>query len=137
MTYSIVARDPATGRFGVAVQSHWFAVGRIVPWAEAGVGAVATQSFAEASYGPLALDLMRRGKSAREAMDALLLVDDEREARQVAIVDAAGDVATHTGEDCLSLAGHRAGDGYSVQANIMERDSVWPAMSQATSNGSA
>ena len=89
MTYSIVARDPATGRFGVAVQSHWFAVGRIVPWAEAGVGAVATQSFAEASYGPLALDLMRRGKSAREAMDALLLVDDEREARQVAIVDAA------------------------------------------------
>jgi uncharacterized Ntn-hydrolase superfamily protein len=131
MTYSIVARDPETGRFGVAVQSHWFAVGRIVPWAEAGVGAVATQSFAEASYGPLALDLMRRGKSAREAMDALLLVDDEREARQVAIVDAAGDVATHTGEDCLSLAGHRAGDGYSVQANIMERDSVWPAMAQA------
>jgi len=130
MTYSIVARDPATGRFGVAVQSHWFAVGRIVPWAEAGVGAVATQSFAEASYGPLALDLMRRGKTAREAMDALLLVDDEREARQVAIVGAAGDVATHTGEDCLSLAGHRAGDGYSVQANMMASPEVWPAMAR-------
>jgi uncharacterized Ntn-hydrolase superfamily protein len=131
MTYSIVARDPDTGRFGVAVQSHWFAVGRIVPWAEPGVGAVATQSFAEGSYGPLSLDLMRRGKTAREALDALLLVDGQREARQVAVVDAAGEVAVHTGAECLSLAGHRTGVGFSVQANIMERDSVWPAMAQA------
>jgi uncharacterized Ntn-hydrolase superfamily protein len=131
MTFSIVARDPETGRSGVAVQSHWFAVGRIVPWAEAGVGAVATQSFAEASYGPLSLDLMRRGKSAREALDALLLIDDAREARQVAVVDAAGSVAVHTGDECLSHAGHQTGDGYSVQANIMERDTVWPAMAMA------
>ena len=124
-----MARDPATGRFGVAVHptgSRW------AGWSlgEAGVGAVATQSFAEASYGPLALDLMRRGKSAREAMDALLLVDDEREARQVGIVDAVGEVAAHTGEDCLSLAGHRAGEGYSMPATSWA-DSVWPAMAQA------
>ncbi len=131
MTYSIVAWDTETGHFGVAVQSHWFAVGRIVPWAEAGVGAVATQSFAEGSYGPLGLDLMRRGKTSRQAMDALLLADDEREVRQVAMIDANGDAAAFTGADCLSAAGHMEGEGFSVQANIMERDTVWPAMADA------
>ena len=84
-TFSIVARDPATGDLGVAVQSHWFSVGSVVPWAESGVGAVATQSFAEPSYGPLGLGLMRAGKSAPEALKALLAADDGREVRQVAI----------------------------------------------------
>ena len=97
-TYSIVARDPATGEMGVAVQSHWFSVGSAVPWAEAGVGAVATQSFVDPSYGPLGLDLMRAGRSAPEALAGLLAADPEREVRQVAMVDAKGRVAAHTGK---------------------------------------
>src|SRR5687767_9327430 len=96
-TYSIVARDPATGDMGVAVQSHWFSVGAVVPWAEAGVGAVATQSFVEPSYGPLGLALMRAGKSAPEALAALLAADDKRAVRQVGMVDVKGGVATFTG----------------------------------------
>src|SRR5438132_10282252 len=100
-TYSIVARDPATGELGVAVQSHWFAVGAEVPWAEAGVGAVATQSFINPAYGLLGLDLMRSGKSAPDALKALLQRDDERELRQVAMIDAHGRVATHTGQRCI------------------------------------
>ena len=123
-TYSIVARDPETGQMGVAVQSHWFSVGSIVSWAEAGVGAVATQSLADPSYGPLALELLRAGKTAREALDALLAADDGRAVRQVAIVDANGTVAAHTGDGCIPAAGHRTGDGYSVQANLMELDTV-------------
>src|SRR5256885_16360123 len=87
-TFSIVARDPATGEMGVAVQSHWFSVGSIVPWAEAGVGAVATQSFVDPSYGKLGLDLMRTGKSAPDALKSLLAGDEGRDVRQVAMIDA-------------------------------------------------
>ena len=130
-TYSIVARDPATGDLGVAVQSHWFNVGAMVPWAEAGVGAVATQSFVDPSYGRLGLDLMRAGKSAPEALKALLAADPERETRQVAMVDAKGRVAVHTGALCIAEAGSEAGDGFSCQANMMGRPTVWPAMAKA------
>lgn len=130
-TYSIVARDPATGDLGVAVQSHWFSVGSVVPWAESGVGAVATQSFAEPSYGPLGLDLMRAGKSAPEALRALVAADENRDVRQVAMVDAQGRVAVHTGAKCIPAAGHEAGEGFTVEANLMADDRVWPAMAKA------
>lgn len=130
-TYSIVARDAKTGELGVAVQSHWFQVGSVVPWAEAGVGAVATQSFAEISYGPKGLDLMRAGKSPREALDALLAADAQRDVRQVAMVDAQGRVAAWTGPSCIAAAGQLQGEGYSVQANLMDRAEVWPAMAAA------
>lgn len=130
-TYSIVARDPATGEMGAAVQSHWFSVGSLVPWAEAGVGAVATQSFVEPSYGPLGLALMRAGKSAPEALAALLSADAGREVRQVGMVDARGSVATHTGKLCIPAAGGQAGKDYVVQANLMEKTAVWPAMARA------
>ena len=130
-TYSIVARDPATGDLGVAVQSHWFSVGSIVTWAEAGVGAVATQSFVDPSYGPLGLALMRAGKTAKEALDALLAADSGRDVRQVAMVDARGTVASHTGTKCIPAAGHQAGEQFSVQANLMEHPTVWPSMANA------
>lgn len=136
-TYSIVARDVQTGELGVAVQSHWFSVGPLVPWAEAGVGAVATQSFVDPSYGPLGLELMRAGRSAPDALQALLAGDTGRAVRQVGMVDAQGRVATHTGELCIPAAGGQAGDGYVVQANLMEKPTVWPAMAKAfeTSSG--
>src|SRR5713226_3500401 len=130
-TYSIVARDPATGELGVAVQSHWFSVGTAVPWAEAGVGAVATQSFVDPSYGPLGLALMREGRSAPEALRALLAGDEGRDVRQVAMIDAQGRGAAHTGSKCIPAAGHHTGTNYSVQANLMEKDTVWPAMARA------
>lgn len=130
-TYSIVARDPATGQLGVAVQSHWFSVGSAVAWAEAGVGAVATQSFVRVEYGPQGLALMRDGMPAPEALKRLLAEDDAREVRQVAFVDASGRVGSHTGSRCIPAAGHRAGAGYSVQANLMLDAGVWPAMSRA------
>lgn len=130
-TYSIVARDPATGELGVAVQSHWFSVGSIVSWAEGGVGAVATQSFVEPSYGPLGLALMRAGKSAPEALAALLAADPNRDVRQVAMIDTAGRVAAHTGARCIAAAGHATGAAFSVQANMMDNDRVWPAMKAA------
>ncbi|MEP0547471.1 MAG: DUF1028 domain-containing protein [Rhodothermales bacterium] len=130
-TYSIVARDAATGQLGVAVQSHWFSVGSIVPWAEAGVGAVATQSFVEPAYGPLGLELMRMGRSAQQALDALTSTDEGEAVRQVAFVDADGNVAVHTGSNAIAAAGHRTGDGYSVQANMMENATVWDAMAEA------
>ena len=130
-TYSIVAHDSATGRIGVAVQSHWFSVGSLVTWAGAGVGAVATQSFVDPSYGPLGLDLMRAGRSAQQALDGLLAADPGRDVRQVAMVDARGTVAVHTGERCIQAAGHLTGRGYSVQANMMLNDAVWPAMARA------
>jgi len=135
-TYSIVARDAATGQLGVAVQSHWFSVGTSVPWAEAGVGAVATQSLVEVSYGPLGLELMRGGKSAGEALAALTSVDPGADYRQVAMIDADGEVAAHTGGLCIAHAGHvtgRASDGsaYSVQANLMGPSTVPAAMAQA------
>jgi uncharacterized Ntn-hydrolase superfamily protein len=130
-TYSIVARDSVTGDIGVAVQSHWFSVGSLVTWAEAGVGAVATQSFVDPSYGPLGLDLMRAGKTARQTMDALLAADPGREVRQVGMIDVHGNVASHTGAQCIPSAGHGAGRNYSVQANLMMNDRIWPAMAKA------
>ena len=150
-TFSIVARDPATGQMGVAVQSHWFAVGQIVPWAEAGVGAVATQSFVDPSYGKLGLELMRAGKNAPDALRALLSADGACEVRQVAFVDPRGAVATFTGSRDILAAGGIAGNAsgsanvacgahggtlsvgrdFAVQANLMANDRVWPAMARA------
>ncbi len=130
-TYSIVARDPKTGEMGVAVQSHWFSVGSIVTWGEAGVGVVATQSIVDPGYGGKGLDLMRRGVSAPEALKQLLAADSEREVRQVAMLDARGRVSAHTGTLCIAAAGHKLGATYSVQANIMANDGVWPAMAAA------
>ena len=131
MTYSIVARDKATGELGVAVQSHYFQVGPVVPWVLAGVGAVATQSHVNMSFGPLGLELMRSGYTAQKALQALLAGDDKPDVRQVSLVDAAGNVATHTGLKCIPAAGHKTGDGFSCQANLMERDTVWGAMYEA------
>jgi uncharacterized Ntn-hydrolase superfamily protein len=130
-TYSIVARDAETGEMGVAVQSHWFSVGSIVTWAEAGVGAIATQSFVDPAYGPRGLELMKSGLSAPQALSALVKVDEGRGVRQVAFIDTAGKVAAHTGAKCIESAGHHVGDGYSVQANMMLNDLVVPAMSKA------
>lgn len=131
MTYSIVARDPETGQLGVAVQSHYFSVGSAVPWAEAGIGAVATQAMVKVDYGPEGVGLMRGGFSAAEALSQLLLQDDEREVRQVAMVDAEGSVAVHTGALCIPSAGHLTGVGCSVQGNLLANDRVWPAMMDA------
>lgn len=130
-TYSIVARDPATGELGVAVQSHWFGVGPIVPWAEAGVGAVATQSFVEPAYGANGLALMRAGKSAPDALKELLAKDTARDVRQVAMIDSQGRVDAWTGAKDIQAAGHQVGQNYSVQANLMLNDKVWPAMARA------
>ena len=128
MTYSIVARDKKTGELGVAVQSHFFSVGSIVTWARAGVGAVATQAMVDVKYGPLGLELMSGGRSAPEALSALLKADSNSASRQVAMVDAKGRVAAHTGSKCLPNAGHVTGDGFSCQGNIMRNDRVWGAM---------
>lgn len=133
-TFSIVARDPTTGELGVAVQSHWFSVGPIVAWAEAGVGAIATQSFVDPSYGKLGLDLMRAGKSAPDALKSLTAGDEGREVRQVAMIDAQGRVDAWTGKNDIQAAGHIIGKNYSVQANLMLNDKVWPAMSTAFQN---
>ena len=130
-TYSIVALDQETGQLGVAVQSHWFSVGTVVPWAKAGVGAVATQSIAEPSYGPKGLALMEKGIPANEALHSLLAKDPGENVRQVAMVDAKGNVGVHTGSRCISYASHRTGKNYSVQANIMAKPTVPAAMVQA------
>jgi uncharacterized Ntn-hydrolase superfamily protein len=130
-TYSIVAFDRSTGELGVAVQSHWFSVGSIVPWVESGVGAVATQSFVEPSYGPLGLELMRAGKSAEETLAALLKADKNEASRQVGMIDARGKAAAHTGKNCIPEAGHVIGDGFSCQANLMLKNTVWKAMAHA------
>lgn len=131
MTYSIVARDKETGEFGVAVQSHFFQVGPVVPWALAGVGAIATQSNVNISFGPVGIEYLRAGYNAQQTLRALLAGDTDPEGRQVAIVDAAGNVAVHTGPKCIPAAGHRMGEGFSCQANLMERDTVWDAMYEA------
>ncbi|MFQ5637479.1 MAG: DUF1028 domain-containing protein [bacterium] len=123
-TYSIVARDPDTGQMGVAVQSHWFSVGPLVPWAAAGVGAVATQSLVDVTYGPLGLELMRAGRTAPQTLAALKKADSHPEIRQVAMIDAHGNVAAHTREKCIPEAGHIVGDNFSVQANLMLNDSI-------------
>lgn len=133
-TYSIVAIDHETGEMGVAVQSHWFSVGSIVAWGEAGVGVVATQSFVNPAYGPDGLQLMKMGFSAEEALQMLLKKDEGSQVRQVAFLDVKGNVAGHTGSNCIDFAGDIQGDGYSVQANLMENDKVWPEMAKAFEN---
>jgi len=130
-TFSIVARDPVTGELGVAVQSHWFSVGTTVVWAEAGVGAIATQSFVDPSYGRNGLDLMRAGKSGPDSLKELLAKDEAREVRQVAMIDAQGRVDAWTGKNDIQAAGHIVGTNFSVQANLMLNEKVWPAMAQA------
>jgi uncharacterized Ntn-hydrolase superfamily protein len=130
-TYSIVARDSATGDLGVAVQSHWFSVGSMVTWAEAGVGAVATQSFVDPGYGHRGLELMRSGMTAPDALKQLVAKDPQPHGRQVAMIDAGGRVSAYTGKSAIVAAGHHVGDGFSVQANMMANERIWPAMAEA------
>jgi uncharacterized Ntn-hydrolase superfamily protein len=130
-TYSIVARDAVSGELGVAVQSHWFSVGSGVLWAEPGIGAVATQSFVDPNYGPLGLQLMRAGKDASQALAALLAVDEHANVRQVGMVDAAAVVANHTGDMSISEYCDIAGEGFTVQANLMWKPTVCAAMAKA------
>lgn len=127
-TYSIVARDGETGQLGVAVQSHWFSVGALVPWARPGVGAVATQANVEASYGPRGLELLAAGADAADALAQLIARDSGAATRQVAVVDARGQVAAHTGRTCVPFAGHVTGAGVSCQGNLLASDGVWSAM---------
>jgi uncharacterized Ntn-hydrolase superfamily protein len=131
VTYSIVARDPGTGELGVAVQSHWFSVGSLVTWARPGIGAVATQANVDPGYGPRALGLLAAGTPARDALERLLAADAGASSRQVAVVDAGGGVAAHTGSACIACAGHVTGADVSCQANIMSSETVWPAMLEA------
>ena len=133
-TYSIVAYDQETGELGVAVQSHWFSVGSLVPWAKAGVGAVATQSFVKVEYGPEGIRKMESGMSAEDALSSLLKEDEGESVRQVAMIDVNGSVAAHTGNKCIYAAGHRVGVNYSVQANLMEKETVWEAMAYTFEN---
>lgn len=130
-TYSIVARDPDSGDLGVAVQSHWFSVGSVVTWGRAGVGTVATQSVADPAYGPRTLDRLAAGESAAAALAAQVDADELRAVRQVAAVTASGEVAVHTGADCIPHAAHTAGDGFCCQANMMARPGVSDAMAAA------
>lgn len=130
-TFSIVARDARTGEMAVAVQSHWFSVGTVVSWGEAGVGVVATQSFVNKSFGLRGLDLLKQGKSPQEALDQLLRDDPGKKFRQLAILDTKGRAATYTGKNCLESAGHLNADNFSVQANMMLNDKVVPAMEKA------
>jgi uncharacterized Ntn-hydrolase superfamily protein len=130
-TFSIVARDSATGELAVAVQSHWFSVGSTVTWAEAGVGVVATQSFTDPNYGHKGLALMRNGLTAQQALDSLLKLDDGRDVRQVAFVDAQGNVAAHTGVKCIAYAKHILGNQFSVESNMMLTNKVCESMQTA------
>ena len=136
-TYSIVARDSVTGDLGVAVQSHWFSVGSVVTYGQAGVGVVATQSLVNPSYGPKGLALMGQGLSPKQALDALLANDSGEMYRQVAFLDSSGNVATHTGSLCIAEAGHKQGKNFSVQANMMLNNTVWDAMAYAFENTKA
>lgn len=130
-TYSIVAYDFETCALGVAVQSRYFSVGSVVPWAEAGVGAIATQSFVNVSYGPRGLELLRKGLRAEEVVKSLIDGDDGRDYRQLGIVDAKGNAAAYTGAKCLEWAGSKTGKGYSVQGNILASGEVVRAMAEA------
>ena len=130
-TYSIVARDPKTGEMGVGVQSHWFSVGSVVSWGEAGVGVVATQSLVNKSFGLRGLELLKKGKSPQDAINILLSDDEGKDVRQVAILDVNGNIATHTGLKCIKYAGHIVDENFSVQANMMLTDKVWPAMAES------
>ena len=135
-TYSIVARDPETGEMGVAVQSHWFAVGTLAPWAEAGVGAIATQALANPMFGQQGLELMKQEKNAKETLEELLAEDEGRDFRQVAVIDTNGHVSAWTGRKCVPEAGHVTGPNFSVQANLMLSDTVWPVMAETFQNSS-
>ncbi|WP_111709503.1 DUF1028 domain-containing protein [Lutibacter citreus] len=133
-TYSIVARDTVTGEMGVAVQSHWFSVGSLVTWGKAGVGVVATQSFINPSFGPRGLSLLENGLTPKLAVSTLLELDEGRDVRQLAILDAHGNVEAYTGEKCIKNAGHIIGNNFSVQANLMDKNTVWSAMAKAYEN---
>src|SRR3954449_8184974 len=130
-TYSIVALDPTTGELGVAVQSHWFSVGPLCAWARAGIGAVATQSVVEPAYGPNALDRLADGVPAQQALGELLAADPLQAVRQVAVIDVRGQLAVHTGPDCIAHASHVTGVHHSAQANMMAGETVPQAMSDA------
>jgi len=130
MTYSIVARDPAASQWGVAVQSKFLSVGSVVPWAEANVGALATQAFANPRYGPDGLALLREGLRAAEVVERLVAVDDQRSQRQLGIVDRNGDAAAWTGEACHDWAGHRTGDNYAAQGNILVSSATVEALAE-------
>jgi len=134
-TYSIVAIDYKNGDMGVAVQSHWFSVGTLVTWGEPGVGVIATQSLVNVEFGPKGLALLESGVSPNDALEKLLVEDEGRDFRQVAILNRNGEVATHTGKKCIEEAGHQVGKGFSVQANLMEYPTVWPAMAKAFEEG--
>jgi uncharacterized Ntn-hydrolase superfamily protein len=131
MTFSIVAADPETGEVGVAVQSKYFAVGNVVPWAKAGVGAVATQAAGVAVYGRLALEALQRGATPEAALEAVLADDPGRETRQLGVVTADGRAAAFTGRECLDWAGHRVGPGFAVQGNILAAEAVVEEMARA------
>lgn len=133
-TYSIVARDPETGEMGVAVQSHWFSVGSIVAWGEAGVGVIATQSFVNPAYGPQGLAMLRNGITPDEVVAYMTSIDEGKDVRQVAVLSVDGKVAAHTGNKCIPDAGHIVGENYSVQANLMLNDKVWKTMAETFEN---
>ncbi|HLE58265.1 MAG TPA: DUF1028 domain-containing protein [Candidatus Limnocylindria bacterium] len=133
MTYSIVARDPLTGRFGIAVQSHYLSVGPVVPWLEAGVGGVATQASVNVSFGPMGLEMLRNGMTADAVVASLVGGDDRAQVRQMGVVDAAGGAAAFTGAETIPAAGHLVGDAFTVQGNLLERDTCWPAMAEGYS----
>jgi uncharacterized Ntn-hydrolase superfamily protein len=139
VTYSIVARDEATGQLGVAAQSCYFALGAVLPWARAGVGAVATQSMVDPGYGPRCLDLMADGVGAADALERVRAADEGRELRQVGVVGVTGEVASFTGAQSIAHIGHASGAGYSAQANMMAGDGVCEAMAAAfeSSSGSS
>lgn len=130
-TFSVVAIDTAAGEMAVGVQSHWFSVGSIVSWAKSGVGVVATQSFVNPSLGTDGLKLMEQGVSAKEALESLIISDNGRDYRQVAMLDKNGNVFAYTGKKCVDAASHITGNNYSVQANMMLNDKVVPAMAKA------
>jgi uncharacterized Ntn-hydrolase superfamily protein len=130
-TFSIVARDSVTGEMGVAVQSHWFAVGTSVIWVKAGVGVVATQSFVNPALGPKGLDLMANGLTPKMAITNLIALDPGRDVRQVAMLNNKGQAYAYTGKGCIMYAGQVTGKNFSTQANLMEKPTVWPAMAKA------
>ncbi|MBU1097430.1 MAG: Zn-dependent protease [Ignavibacteriae bacterium HGW-Ignavibacteriae-2] len=133
-TFSIVARDSVTGEIGVAVQSHWYSVGTIVSWGEAGVGVVATQSFVNPAFGPNGLALIKEGLNAKQVVEKLIAEDNGRDYRQLSIMDSYGNAATFTGKNCIAEAGHLTGKDFSVQANMMLNNKVPAAMAEAYKN---
>lgn len=133
-TYSIVAYDPENQEIGVAVQSHWFSVGTVVAWGEAGIGVIATQSFVNVSFGPRGLELLKKGMGPQTVIDELLKTDEGREFRQIAVMDAKGNAASFTGKNCIQPAGNIVGKNFSVQANLMLNDKIWPAMAESFKN---